>query len=58
MLNIKNAIPTKIKFALAQFDLLGLVPLLKAQTNNMTIPTMGIANKNNETSQLPIDIGG
>ncbi len=55
-MNIKEkAIPTAVNasLALAQFALLGCVVELKAQTNNKTIPTNGMADKNTVKNHSP-----
>ena len=52
-----NPISIKIRVAFAQLAFVGLVPLLKAQTNSMIILTIGIIVKISEIIQFPIDIG-
>ena len=46
-----------INAAFAQLAFVGLVPLLKAQTNSMIILTIGIIVKISEIIQIQIDIG-
>lgn len=57
-MKITIPITIQIKAALAQFALLGLVPLLKAQTNSIMIPTIGIAEINIVTTQSPVVTAG
>ncbi len=52
------AITPQIRVAFAQFDLLGFVPELNAQTNNIIEPTNGIDIKNIVNIHSPVFIGG
>lgn len=57
-MEITIPITIQIKAALAQFALLGLVPLPKAQTNSIMIPTIGIAVINIVKTQSPVVTAG